>query len=414
MSKPWKIGIIGGTGRIACAVVCELVQNHTLGRGSILLYGRSPEKLQRNLTLIGRVGGADAAEIKVGGAADLDDAIRGADVILYNATAGLAESGGYSAFGVSQGAHILQVAQQVAKLAPEAWLMVDTNPPDVPLMAACRKFGLRRVVGLCNASDIFQRVLSAYLGCPERDLTFSEIGVNHEIWFLDILRRGVSVYDELRRTLPLDYDPSSLKTPYLESFPEWPTAFRNNIALMAACGYLTAPVGAPGRFRGLPLTGAELGALMKRPGDGDYQELVSRNAAREEILRVIRRCGGGIPVYIARVLSAWLSDIPANESIQVLNEGILSDQPETALLQVNCRISSRRIVVPKGLRLPAYISAVLASRIRQGDLAGRALAEQDESLMRQAMLVCPERVEIAVAERVALGRERVEPHMQLN
>ena len=51
----WKLGIIGGTGRIACAVVCDLIRNRRLGSGKILLYGRSPEKLKRNLTLIARV-----------------------------------------------------------------------------------------------------------------------------------------------------------------------------------------------------------------------------------------------------------------------------------------------------------------------------------------------------------------------
>lgn len=414
MSTPWKIGIIGGTGRIACAVVCELMQKHALGRGVILLHGRSEEKLESNLALIARGGGGGAADIRVSGARDLDDAVRDADIVLYNATIGLAESGGYSAFGVAQGAHILHTAQRIAKLAPDAWLLVDTNPPDVPLMAAHRKFGLRRVMGLCNASDTFRRVLSAYLGCEAGDITLSEIGVNHETWYLDILRRGVSVYDQLRRTLPEDYDPAKLKSPYLDSLPAWAISFRNNIALMSATGFFAGPMGGPGRFRGLPLAGAQLWSKMKLPGDAHYRELVNRNAPPDDILKVMRCCGGGISLYIASIISALLSDTPAQESVQVLNEGILPNQPETALLQVNCRISRRSVTAPQGLHLPDYVSAVLATRIRQGDLAARALAEQDAHLMRQALLVCPERVELAEAARIVRSKENVEPLMQLS
>ena len=414
MSSSWKLGIVGGTGRIACAVVCDLAQKAGLGRGEILLYGRSAEKLKRNLTLIERVGGPAASRIKVSGTFDLDEAIRGADVILYNATAGLIPSGGYLAFGISQGAHILHVAQRIAELAPQAWFLVDTNPPDVPLGAVRHKFGLRRLLGLCNASDIFQRLISAYLGCAESDVGFSEMGVNHEVWYLDILRKGVSVYEDLRQSLPVNYDPTKLTSAYLESFPEWRVGFPNNIALMSATGFLTTPVGGPQRFRGLPVPSAEMWGGAKRPTDADYADLVSRNAGAEEILKVIRRCGGGIPVYVARVISALLSDTLADESVQVLNEGILADQPETALLQVNCRISRQTVTPPQGVRPPDYIAAVLAARIRQNDLAARALAEQDECLLRQAMLVCPERVDIPTVEKTVRGQERVEPHMQLN
>ena len=99
--------------------------------------------------------------------------------------------------------------------------------------------------------------------------------------------------------------------------------------------------------------------------------------------------------------------------MQVLNEGILPDQPETAVLQVHCRISHLSVSAPQKMRLPDYVSAVLASRIRQNDLAARALAEQDENLLRQALLAYPERVDLAVIERVVRGKERLEPHMQL-
>jgi alpha-galactosidase len=412
MKKHWKLGIIGGTGRIACAMVCDLVKNPKMGEGEVVLYGRSAEKMKRNLTLIGRVAASEKTRIEVRGTHDLDEAIRGSDVILYNADSRMIESGGFTAFGIYQGAHMLDVGQLVAKLAPDAWFLCDTNPTDVPVAALHRKYGLRRVMGLCNATDILQRVVSSYVGCEREEIGFSEIGVNHEAYYLDILRNGTSIYDELRRTLPTSYDPAKMKSAYLDVFPEWPRAFQNNVVLMSAIGFLTAPCGAPGRYRGLPIKDIYAGAT--RPTDEDYQGLVSRNAGADEILKVIRRCGGGIPVYIARVMSGLLSNTPAQESVQLLNEGILPDQPKTAVVQVNCRICNLKVSAPKRMQLPENISAVLASLIRQRDLTARALAEQNADLMRQALLVCPERVEIAVADRVARGKENIEPHMQLS
>ena len=408
-TKQWKLAIIGGSGRIACAVACELVRHVSLPPGEIKLFGRSADKIQRNLHLIDAVRPPGENKIKVNGTVELSEALAQADIVLYNATAGLNKSAGFSAWGIAQAGHILHIGQEITRLCPEAWFLVNTNPTDVPLLAVHLRFGLTRIAGLCNASDIFQKVLAAYLGCTENEISMEEYGVNHEVWYTDILRNHQSIYDQLRRSLPVDYDPANLKSQYLESFPEWPMAFRNNIAITAAIGYLGAPVGGPGRFRGLPVSGL----MMKRPSDEDYLRLWRGNVTTEEILKVTRRCGGGIPVYISQVIAALAGGQPGQYSVQVLQNCRLDDQRKSILLQANCSIADGTITIPK-VQTTEYLSALMASRIRQNILAARALAEQDGKLMCQALLVYPERVEIGLAEKIVAEQQTVKPYMQLS
>jgi len=414
MKNPWKLSIIGGSGRIACAVCADLVRDAALPKGRIILHGRSDTKLRRNLELISRTRIMPEPHIALSTTHDLRDAVTGADVVLYNATAGLGEYNGRSAFGIQQGAHILEIGEMISRLAPDAWLLVDTNPPDVPLMAARKCFRLKNVAALCNATDIFRKVLAPFLGCSEESLSFDELGLNHEVWLTDIRRDDVSIYSELRRMLPLQYDAKKLSSSYLDVFPEWPLAFRNNIALLEVSGFLSAPVGAPRRFRGLPVPSEEISGLMKRPTDNDFSSLVQSGAGPDKILQTIRRCGGGIPVYIARFLGSLLGGAPGTHSLQVPDRIVFPGASDEIMLQLTCCVSRGRIEATPPAVVPPFIRALLATRIEQNILLTRGLAGQDEALIRQGLLVCPERVDIGEASRIAAARECLEPSAAMN
>jgi alpha-galactosidase/6-phospho-beta-glucosidase family protein len=65
------------------------------------------------------------------------------------------------------------------------------------------------------------------------------------------------------------------------------------------------------------------------------------------------------------------------------------------VLQVSCSISSQGVLRPTINDLPAFINNTLASRILQEHMKGTALAKQDEKMMKQAVLVVPEGVDIS-------------------
>jgi alpha-galactosidase/6-phospho-beta-glucosidase family protein len=309
---------------------------------------------------------------------------------------------------------ILGVAERMRELCPDAWLLVVTNPPDIPLAAAHMRFRLTKLIGLCNAPVFNRRMLASFLSCPEEELSLYEIGVNHEYWYYDIRRGGKSVYDELRKRLPKEYEPSAMRGPFHEAFPEWRMGFVNNVELLRLSGYLPGPVGGSNRYRGLPVRLSDMWAVSSRPKDADFEALLAPGLTNEQILEGTRRCAAGLPVYVAGVIESLLTGDDAEHPVLALNCGSLPQYPDDVLLQMTCGVASGGLARPDLRAVPEYIHAVLASRILQNHLMAKSLAAQDEKLAVQSLLVYPERVEGREADGFLSTHKSVEPFIQLD
>ena len=402
-SSGLKMTMIGGGSRIGGAVLLQLLNRECSGLKEVVLYGRTMTNIENNIKLADIVCPPIKRTFEIVSSNCLDNALDGADIVFYNATAGLESFGGYDALGVAQGAHIMYIAETISKLCPHALLLVNTNPTDIPLSAVKKRFNLDKLIGLCNASVITRKVLSAYLETDEEELQLYEIGVNHDLWFYEISLKGKQIYDHLRQKLPKEYSHLKVQSDYLFSFPEWREAFKNNIEILKSTNYLSSPVGGSDRFTGLPLSNKDISKMMKRPTREDFQSCISENADRDRIFKVTSRCGGGIPIYIADVIETILSDSNKQCSIQVLNKGALPDFPDDVLLQMTCRFSGGNIVRPEIKNIPEYIIGTLATKILQNNLSARALAEQDDKLMLQSLLMTPERIGVSEAQNIIFG-----------
>lgn len=401
-----KIALIGGGGKITTATILELLEENIPCRFS--LYGRTREKMENTCTLAARFNDCGAV---LDIAPTLEDALEGADLVLYCASYGLGDFETYHAYGVQHGAYLMGIGERMTVRCPDAWLLVVTNPPDIPLIAVHLRFGLSRVVGLCNASVFTRKVLAAYLGEPEADVMPYDAGINHELWYYDVRVRGLSVYNDLRTRLLKHYDPSEITGAFHEEFPEWREGFLRNVEILRQTGYLHAPVGGGHRFRGLPET--RMGELMKRPTYADFEKLLDPTLTREQILKGTRRCAAEFPRYIADIIAALLGLRETEQSALVLNRGALAGYPNDAMVQLTCRFCRDAVVRPV-VALPEFIEATLASRIRQNLLLGRALGEQDAHCLKQAALTFPERVDFAAVAKPWEHGGNAEPWMSLN
>jgi len=408
----WKIAVIGAGGKISGGVLFELLDKKNIGGGEIYLYGRTRAKVENNIRIAEKIAPSGNRAFRLTYVEDMDDALKEADIVFYSATPELLSFGGYRALGISQGAHILYIGEKMKALCPNAWLLVSTNPPDIPLMAVNRLFKLDKIIGLCNAPIIAKKSLVAYLSCNEEDLTLLEIGINHDVWFYDILLKGRTIYDELRKKQNWDIEDSANE--YFNRFPEWKIALVNNIEILKQTGYLPCPVGGTKRFTGLPVAWSKIAELMKRPRDEDYLMLLEEDAGRVEILNLTRRCGGGITPYIGDVLGSILADDNKEHSLLVQNRGLFPSYPDEVMLQMTCRVGRKAFIRPDYVPVPGYIDGVLSPRVLQNNMAGRALALQSEKLMLQSMLLLPERVSPAKAADIIKTGDNVEPYMPLN
>ncbi|WP_377639089.1 6-phospho-beta-glucosidase [Oryzobacter terrae] len=90
----------------------------------------------------------------------------------------------------------LRVAERVAALAPEAWVINFTNPAGMITEAMQAVLG-NRVVGICDSPIGLGRRAAAALGLDPRGTTVDYVGLNHLGWLRGVTSGGRDVLPEL-------------------------------------------------------------------------------------------------------------------------------------------------------------------------------------------------------------------------
>ncbi len=72
----------------------------------------------------------------------------------------------------------LQVAEEVERLAPKAWLLNFTNPAGL-VTQAISSAGYERTVGLCNVARTTERRIAQFGGLPQESVELEVAGLNH-------------------------------------------------------------------------------------------------------------------------------------------------------------------------------------------------------------------------------------------
>jgi 6-phospho-beta-glucosidase len=90
---------------------------------------------------------------------------------------------------------VLEIADRVRRLAPEAWIVDFTNPVGI-VTKALLDVG-HKAVGLCSAAMVFQRHFAKVLGVDPASVELDHVGLNHLTWELGVRADGREVLGEL-------------------------------------------------------------------------------------------------------------------------------------------------------------------------------------------------------------------------
>jgi 6-phospho-beta-glucosidase len=91
---------------------------------------------------------------------------------------------------------MLDVAERVRAVNPDAWLIDFTNPVGI-VTRALLQAGHEKVVGLCSAAVVFQRHFARVLDVDPARLTLDHVGLNHLTWERRVLLDGIDVLPDL-------------------------------------------------------------------------------------------------------------------------------------------------------------------------------------------------------------------------
>jgi len=213
-----RLTILGGGGFRVPLVYGALLGDRAEGRVThVVLHDLDAGRLSAVARVLAEqaAGVPDAPEVTV--TTDLDEALRGADFVFSAIRVGGLEGraadervaldqgvlgqetvgAGGIAYGLRTVPVAVDIAQRVARLAPDAWVINFTNPAGLVTEAMSRYLG-DRVIGICDSPVGLGRRIAKVLGANPREAWIDYVGLNHLGWV-----RGLRVAgrDELPRLL---------------------------------------------------------------------------------------------------------------------------------------------------------------------------------------------------------------------
>ena len=93
---------------------------------------------------------------------------------------------------------VLDLAEQIRRVAPEAWLVDFTNPVDIVTRALLQEG--HRALGLCNVAIGFQRFFAELLDVEPGRIELGHVGLNHLTWERAVRLDGEDVLPRLLET----------------------------------------------------------------------------------------------------------------------------------------------------------------------------------------------------------------------
>ena len=194
-----KLAIIGGGGFRVPLVYGALLERRPFDE--IVLHDVDPERLDRIAGVLEGQAAEHGDRVPFRTTTDLDDAIDGADFVfvairvgglegrtvdegvpLGHGVLGQETTGpGGICFALRTIPAMLDLAERVARRAPDAWLVNFTNPAGM-VTEALQQVLADRAIGICDTPSALCRRVAAALGSPPDPLWFDYFGLNHLGW----------------------------------------------------------------------------------------------------------------------------------------------------------------------------------------------------------------------------------------
>ena len=227
---------------------------------------------------------------------------------------------------------IIEIANEMKEICPEAWLINFTNPASMVTEAVLKYSNNSRVIGLCNGPINMTHQVAGLLNARVEDLYVEFKGSNHMNFITKILHHGV---DRTRETIDLinaaDVDALSFKNVSNEQFNKELLAATNLIPSSYLKYYLKttemlAEQHAAELSRGEIVKNIEA-ELFKKYSDISLQDKPKELEAR----------GGALYSTAAlNVIRAIYLDDKSIQTVNVRNGGAITNLPVDAVVEVNC------------------------------------------------------------------------------
>jgi alpha-galactosidase len=299
---------------------------------------------------------------------------------------------------------VLDIADDMDQLCPDATLLNYTNPMAMLCWAVWASGRDTRIVGLCHSVQNTHEQLAEIVGVPEPDIEYLTAGVNHQAWVLRFARDGESLYPLLDEAIARDADGLArrVRVELYRQFGYFPTESSEHSAEYLP--WFMSHDDQIERYR-IPVD-----EYIRRSQDNlrEYEE-IKRALAAGEPLPLLHE-GELAPRYV----HAMVTGAERIEYGNVRNDGLITNLPPGCCVEVPCRIDAEGVHPLAVGALPPQCAALNRTMVNVADLTVSAVLEGRRDHVYQAVLLDPNAgATLTIAQVHDMVDELIEAHGDL-
>ncbi|WP_068777150.1 alpha-glucosidase/alpha-galactosidase [Paenibacillus sp. FJAT-26967] len=298
---------------------------------------------------------------------------------------------------------MLDFAQDIQDVCPDAWFLNYTNPMAV-LTNVMNTVGGVKTVGLCHSVQKCVSELFEALDMDQTGVQSKIAGINHMAWLLEVKSGGVDLYPEIKRRAAQKQKEGHNDMVRFE--------------LMLRFGfYVTESSEHNAEYhpyfikRGYP----ELIERFRIPLDEYPRRCVNQingwASMREKLLASGNIGHTRSHEYASRILDAMETDKPYTIGGNVMNTGLITNLPDEACVEVPCLVDASGVTPTYVGALPPQLAALNRTNINTQLLTiEAAVTGRKEHIYHAALLDPHTSAELSIDDIVSLCDDLIEAH----
>jgi alpha-galactosidase len=419
--KP-KIVLVGaGSHSFGLMMLKDIMNTPALHGSEVVLVDIAADKLERMTRLAERLNEMCHADLKISASTDRREALPGADMVVTSVERRhyelwqqdiavplkhgcrhlYGENGGPGGFfhTMRQVPLLMEIARDVEKICPNAWLLNLSNP-ESRLCLALNRFTKVKNVGICLGAYITQNTLATHVfGLRQQDVDIKVAGINHCHWVMDIRHTatGEDLYPQVRQrmeTMDPNWEPLSQEC--LRRFGYFPGPADTHVGEYLGWGWkYLRPEQTSWIFKGVE-------SEMQRESE---VEMLARGTGpiKDDEMQVFNNLliEGGLRWQTLDILLSLLDN--GNRyilSLNLPNDGYITNLRRDAVVEIPAIVGADHIYGLHMGEMPTAIAGMLELQLYIMDLVVDAAVKGDRKAALEALMIDPNVPSPDVAQKV--------------
>jgi len=389
-----KFTIVGAGSSYTPELLEEMaVRRDTLPVKEIVLYDIDEKRLNIMHGFCERFAKKLGLEVSIRATMDLDDALYGADFVDTQIRVGgnaqrvvdekiplkygLVGQETTGAGGMMKAFRtipvMMHVAERMAELAPNGWIINYTNPTGLVTEAVTR-YTKANIAGFCSGGIFPKMWAKSAMGIDYKRVQYDYVGLNHMNFIDNITIDGRPItqeeFDKLAE-VNHDVDPELsrllgvLTSPYLQYYYHT----TKKVTSMNAA----------------PMTRGEHVQMLEK----EVYDAYADPANDEKPAALAKRGGGGYSEVAMNFVNAVYNNIDTEMVVNVPNNGAISFLPDHAVVEIPCLVNKRGMSPLRVAKVPEMCWGLIAAVKNYESLAVEAAVEGSVTKMKWALLAHP-------------------------